>query len=354
MIWEFLTRHRHIPWQPEFAAWWPMHTTSAQRQSLLRLIAVAAEEHLPLSPLIAAWAEDERGVQRRRLRRLARLLKSGTPLPEAVEQVPGVLRDEDLLAIRFGAQSGTLTASVRALLDESPPEASDVARTFRSTLVYVAAVILLSLPVVAFFQISIAPQMHQIFAEYSLETPWALQWLEWLTGLVAKFWWLFALAALALIWPVFSARPGRYVRHTLLGRFVRPLRELRVADVLHKLSIALQAGRPIPGVLSTLARYHFDPAIRHKLLFVRNEVEQGADVWQSMASVDFLTEKEVNVVATSERIGNRPWILRQLAAGKRRRTSRLLARLSELVLPAVAMVIGAIVLLQALAVFQHF
>ena len=70
-----------------FASWWPRRTTSAQRQALLRLIAIATEERLPLIPLLEAWAEDERGVQRRRLQRLLKILKGGGSLPDAVEQV---------------------------------------------------------------------------------------------------------------------------------------------------------------------------------------------------------------------------------------------------------------------------
>src|SRR5688572_20959947 len=99
--------------------WWPWYTTAMQRQSLLRLIVVATEENLPLPPLIEKWAEDETGVQRRRLRRLARLLQEGRALPAAVEEVPGVLSEEDLLALRFDAQSGTRTAAVREALAES-------------------------------------------------------------------------------------------------------------------------------------------------------------------------------------------------------------------------------------------
>jgi type IV pilus assembly protein PilC len=121
--------------------------------------------------------------------------------------------------------------------------------------------------------------------------------------------------------------------------------------VLEKLSVSTAAGRPIAGALSTLARYHFDPAIRNKLLFVRNEVEQGADVWQSMATAGLITPPEVRVLETAERVGNRPWALEQLAAGKERRAMRRLDRLSELLLPMLIVAMGAIVLFQALSVF---
>ena len=64
---------------------WRGRATAAPRQSLLRLIAVAAEENLPLAPLLEAWSENEWPAQKRRLRRLARLLVHGTALPDALD-----------------------------------------------------------------------------------------------------------------------------------------------------------------------------------------------------------------------------------------------------------------------------
>src|SRR4051812_31451754 len=87
--------------------YWPGASTRVQQRSLLRLILAASEDGIPLSQLIEAWSEDESGAQSGRLLRLASLLKEGMPLPEAIEAVRGVLSDEDVLAVRFGAQSGS-------------------------------------------------------------------------------------------------------------------------------------------------------------------------------------------------------------------------------------------------------
>jgi type II secretory pathway component PulF len=329
----------------------PWYTAASQRRTLLRLIAVAIEEKLPLAPLVAALAQDERGPQSYRLRRLARLLDRGTPLADAVEMVPGVLRDEDVLTIRFDAQSGTLTTAVREALDDSKRLHVTRSRRPRNALIYFCIVVALAVPVVAFMQIRIVPEMNMILHDFDINAPWALEWSVWLSNISVHYWWIGALAILLLLWSAFSMRPGRFIRHALLGRFFPPLRELHAADVLQKLGIALEAGRPVSGALSTLARYHFDPSVRHKLLFVRNEVEQGADVWQSLCAVDMLTEPNVRAIATAQRIGNRPWTLKQLAFGKRRRTVWQLERLSELLLPAFAFALGAFVLLQGLSMF---
>jgi type II secretory pathway component PulF len=330
---------------------WPWRTTSAQRQSLLRLIAVATEENLALSPLIDAWAEDERGAQRRRLRSLAQFLKGGTPLPDAVEAVPGVLSDEDVLAIRFGAQSGTLAATARQTLENIPSPTAGRPTRFRRAVDYFVTVVVVGSVIVTFIQIKIAPAMSKILEDYDMQDPAVVEWSRSLTIAIGHYWYLALFALFALLWLTFSPRPGRLLRRTFLGRLLFPLRELRAADVLQQLSLATAAGRPITGTLSTLARFHFDPTVRHKLLFVRNEVEQGADVWQSMAAAGLVTPPEVRVLQSAEQIGNRSWALRQLALGKKRRTVRRLDRLSEFVLPVLVIALGAFVLFEALTVF---
>ena len=113
--------------------------------------------------------------------------------------------------------------------------------------------------------------------EFRTEVPAAFAWSMQAARVFASIWWVLALACLAIGWCLVSTKVGRFVRHSIFDRWLRSAREIYSADVLRKLEIASAAGRPIPGALSTLARYHFAPQIRHKLLFVRNEVEQGAD-----------------------------------------------------------------------------
>jgi general secretion pathway protein F len=323
----------------------------SQRLALLRLIAVATEEHLPLSPLLDAWAVDQGGVQGRRVQRLSLLVKEGTPLPDAVEQVPGVLRDEDVLAIRFGAQSGTLAASLRDSIDQLSQQSRGRMPTFRATLLYGATVGVVFLLISIFIYIKIIPDINAILEDFDLPQPRPLTWSVRLALLMERFWWLAALVLLVLLWSAFSAWPGRFFRDAVVGRWFRSLRELRAADVLAKLSLAATAGRPISGALSTLARYHFDPLMRHKLLLARNEVEQGADVWQTLAAAGMLTPPEERLLSMADRFGNRAWTLRQLAEGKKRRTRRWLGWVSELALPALVFLLGAFVLFQALSLF---
>jgi type II secretory pathway component PulF len=336
---------------PTFRKLWPRRATLPQRLALLRLIAVATEERLALAPLLEAWAADQSGAQRDRVFRLAHFLKSGTPLPDAVEQVPRLLRDEDVLAIRFGAQSGILAASVRQSIDELNAELDDRRPTVRGAFAYAGVLALVFFAISLFYYIKIVPAINNILADYDIERPPALAWNIEFADVVSSYWWLAALLLAALAWLFFSAKRGRAVREALFGRVFRAWRQLRWADVLEKLSLASAAGRPMPGALSTLARYHFDPRIRRELLFARNEVEQGADVWPTLAAAGLLSPAEERLLDVSERVGNRSWALDKLAANKKRRVRRRLRVWSALTLPIIALVFGGYVLAQALSLF---
>jgi type II secretory pathway component PulF len=71
-----------------------------------------------------------------------------------------------------------------------------------------------------------------------------------------------------------------------------------------------------------------------------------------MAKLGLLSPPEVHALETAERIGNRSWVLNQLARLKKRRTARRLAHLSELTLPLVILLMGAFVLFQAVGIFS--
>jgi general secretion pathway protein F/type IV pilus assembly protein PilC len=325
--------------------------TAADRRSLLRLIAVAAEERISLMPLLEAQTRDARGTHRRRMARLLKNWDSKISLVSAIEQTPRLLTDEQLLAIQFGTQMGALARSLRAQIAREDIQLP-LRMSLRRTIWYCAGTFLAILAVSFFIHIKLSDIFPKIYGDFGVEVPpivgIAKSWN--LAVLLEQFWWIGALLALLVVWSYFSTWPGRFLRNSIVPRFSRPIRELRATDLLDKLRLAVEAGRPLAGALSTLARYHYDPAIRRKLLFVRNEVEQGADVWESMESVGLLNDPEQRALATAEKLGNRDWVLDLLARNKQRKSQRRLERLAELLWPACIVLLGALVLVQCLAV----
>ena len=118
---------------------------------------------------------------------------------------------------------------------------------------------------------------------------------------------------------------------------------------MNLLSVSLRAGRPLAGALSTLARYHYDTLIRHKLLFVRNEIEQGADIWESMATARLLSTQESRALDCSTSSETRAWSMNQLAKLRRDQVSGRLELFTMILQVVVILMLAAAVLLVALA-----
>ncbi|WP_254510197.1 type II secretion system F family protein [Anatilimnocola floriformis] len=259
---------------------------------------------------------------------------------------PGVLRDEDILTLRFDAQSGTRTAALRASLDHPAATGFQTWLYFSTMFIYFGTVLPISLASFLFAQLRVLPRLEKIFGEFGMRKPalfaWSVNSLEPYSNqlLIAAL-----LLLVAIIW-LFGTRTGRRLRWSIAARLFRSLREVHAADVLQKLRVAATAGRPIPGALSTLARYHFDPTIRHELLVVRNDLEQGLPVWQSMSAAGLLSSPEASLLVVAERQGSLTWALEQLVEVKRQRVAARLERAGEFLLPAFVLLMAVLVIIQ--------
>ena len=157
------------------------------------------------------------------------------------------------------------------------------------------------------------------------------------------------LSLLALAWFISAGPPKWYFRRLLSAHILRPVAQLRSADLLEFLALATRAGRPLASAISTLARYHYDTPIRQKLLFVRNEVEQGANLWQSLKTVRLITPAEARVMTLDSPIGTPDWTMKQLARAKRIRIAGRIETLFDWLEPACIVLLASAVLLIALA-----
>jgi type II secretory pathway component PulF len=337
------------------STWWPGDSRESMQRALLRILSVAHSERLDAAVLIANLAEEHRGSRRRRLRRLARRLTDGTSMVDALEQTPDVLRDEDVLAIRFAHETGTLAATYPQMVDRFEAAPGGVyARLCQST-VYFAIVLLTMVLLLSFLMVFIVPTLNHIHAEFGVAqfAPWPFRVLVATCDFVIDYWPLWILLGIIAVWLVWSPSSRRFFRRAVATGWIHDIAQARSAELLRLLSTAAEAGRPLPGALSTLARHHFDRSFRQKLLFARNEVEQGADVWASLVEARLLTPQESRALAQSSSDQSRVWTMRRLADWKQEQLGRRSAAVAAFIEPGVTLILAAVVLLVCGAVFSY-
>ncbi len=325
-----------------YVATWFGDSLATHQRSLLRLLSIAHHERLEFAPLVHCLADEHRGRYRWRLRRLAKHLESGTPLVEALEQTPDALSDDAVLALRFGSQSGTLSSAFDMLLPENQINASAKKnqRSLRSYWIVLAISIAILL---TFLMAVVAPTFERMFEDFGMELPVTLQILQAIYNVLTEYAALWILVLVIVLGVVSSSAARRVFRRDIAPLFVRPLAQHRTAELLKLLAIGIESGRPINGALSTLARYHFDGRFRQRLLFARNEIEQGVDSWQCLTDANLLTPQQSIALATAPSNEIRAWTLRSLATRKQDLAERRTALGVTLLHPLVILAFGAIV-----------
>jgi len=335
------------------SAWWPSDSTFSVQRSLLRLLAVAHRERLELVPLIRNFADEHRIVWRWRLRRLANRIEVGTPLVDAIEQTPDVLDEQHLLALRFATQSGILADAYQDLLQDPMTERQLAKTAILRVVVYAIAMVFVIALMASFLLSFVLPTIASLAEEFGVTTPWAISSQLKVSAWVSDYtWFLFGLIGLVAI-ACWCSRDLRRVIGRCL-RFCLPRLDLsqRPAELLRLLSLASKAGRPISGSLSTLARYHYDKTVRQKLLFIRNEVEQGANVWSCLCDSKLINTNEAEAIRHCTDGNMQAWTLRQLANSKSIATTNRMQQVAACAHPVVVIIFAAIVAWLSLGYFQ--
>ena len=326
------------------STWWPGESLDSMQYSLLSLLAVAHEERLDPKPLIAALADEHRGRYRRRLRLLAKRLDSKTTIVPALEKTPYALSDSVVLSLRFGSQSGILAQTYKQLIDTEKPQVDEYRTTQSNARGYSAVLAGTMALILTFFMFFIFPTIKKMFDEFELKLPIAFQSLAMFVELVSSSLLLVVLAFFALGWLVWSYRSRRFFRRQVADRVLGRSSLLRSSQLLRMLSVAVEAGRPLAGSLSTLAKYHFDKNIRQRLLSARNEVEQGVPAWTSLVDAKIISPDEFQALSASSSSRDQSWTLRQLATVKQAISDQRVLVRTAFIQPIVILIFASVVL----------
>ena len=342
--------HKRVPfWKKTgptwyLSTWWPCESLDSMQYSLLSLLAVAHEERLDPKPLIAALADEHRGRYRRRLRLLAKRLDSKTTIVPALEKTPYALSDSVVLSLRFGSQSGTLAQTYKQLIETAKPQVDESRTTQSNAQGYWAVLACTIALILLFLMFFISPTIKKMIDEFELMLPIAFRRLLMFMELVSSNSLLVVLAFFGVGWLVWSYRSRRFFRREVADRLFGRTSLLRSSQLLRMLSVAVEAGRPLAGSLSTLAKYHFDKDIRQRLLSARNEVEQGVSAWTSLVDAKIISPEEFQALSGSPTSRVQSWTLRQLAIAKLEISNQRVLVRTAFINPVVILIFASVVL----------
>ena len=328
-------RLRH-EWRRTWSTW----ATRDESAAVLRLIAASAAAGVPAATILDAWAEDGRGGQGTRLEKAARLLRQGATASEAAAGAPGLVQDDHAAALAFGEKIGLVEPVVQATLASDDLLDPTIRRSFRAALGYLATMLLLFLSVSGFMVWRVGPQLRKIFEDHGRPTmPSAMNGLFDIFFWLSIYWYVPFVLLLGLAIARFFPAAWRLV--------TRPFsRSRQVAAALDALAVADACGRPLRVAETALADCQVDPVLATRL----RKAAASDDAGRGLAIARLVTPDEAAEIDAAGEA--RPSVLERLAASRRTRSRRWATALAESLVPLVVLLMGALVLLQALAVFE--
>ncbi len=350
---------------------------STQQDSLLTILAIAAEGNMPLAPTVAAFADQYqgrypreyrglafdpfyhvesfadhfKGNYRGRIMNLAAELDSGRSVPDALASVRGVVSRDALLLARVGHQTGRLPQALR-MAASSRSSQLPIWTAIASRLAYLLAMLLIIQSIFGFMLYFIVPKFESIFKDFGVPLPQpTILLIEGSHFLIKYFFiwaWIPLLLLLLLVFLPFSF--AGWVNYDV-PFFDRFLRRRHMALILRCLSLAVAAGKPIEVALTTLASHYPTLWVRRKLINVDDQVQLGEPWISALERQGIIQTSDAQVLSSAAEVGNVAWALRELAeTGERRLAFRFQAVIQTL-FPLVVIGLGLVVGFLAIAFF---
>jgi type II secretory pathway component PulF len=324
---------------------------ATQQYGLLWLLTVSAERSMPLTPAIEAFARERRGTYGQRAKRLAALLNSGLPLPDALDRCPGLLPAQAAPMVRVGYETGTLAAALRQAATHCDFQ-TPVWAALTGKISYLLLAPVFGTSILIFIMIKIVPSFEKIFKDFGATLPTVTQCLVEISSVFVCYWYLFAPFYLLAIGLLMHA-VARYFGWSQwdppgIARLTRRLDSARILDTL---ALVARQQRPLWEGIAALAQSYPKSDIRRRLSQAMGDIQAGGDWCESLRRRDLIRQPELAILQAAQRVGNLSWALHEMADSTRRRLGYRVQAIAQFLFPPIVICMGLIVMFIVVALF---
>lgn len=340
---------------------------SARRQRGFRILAYieqAVRANLPLPQMIRAAAESERSVIRSRLQQLEYQLLDGASLSAALTHAVPEATDKAIALIHSAERSGNLAQTLHQIINEHRQLTPN--RVFDSSFhrVYTLFVFAMVGLVTWMLMIFVMPKFQAIMRDFRIPLPAATQLLlRWGLSVTTVLGIMGLIALVSMLVQVGRDTFSPSLRITnplkdLIDLAIWPLpmlgrmqRDRGLADVCGMLAAATRVGRPIQLAIVESAQPHLNSVLRGRLLNWAERINAGEPL-DAAARAAWLPGLLAGTLATARSSANLPAAFEFLARYYGGQFSRTWTIIRNSILPAIALLMGLLVLGIALSLFM--
>lgn len=310
-------------------------------------------------PLVSCFHALGKTVESPTLKRIceetSKQLARGHTVSNCLKGYPEAFTDFHVHLTSVGEQTGNLSEVLGhiATFEESRER---LGHKVRSALLYPTIVAVVALIGLVFVLPFVLEGIFEVIRDSGTEPPLLTKLVMGLSAAISSpFGWLgFAVFFGLLFAPLKRLLLGARWRPFLLGvpGLGTCLRTASSARFASALSICLKSGLNIQRSLALAARSTGDPLLKEKLPHLKQSVEEGSTLSESLASVGFFTPLFVEIVASGEEVGRTDemlaWLSESLEKDLEQDLQTYASLLEPLMLLMVGLIVGVIVIATAL------
>ena len=289
-------------------------------------------------------------------------VQAGLPLSEVLREHPKYFDDLYCDLVKSGESSGALDAIFdRLAIYKEKAEA--LKSKIKKAMFYPVAVIVVASIVTSILLIFVVPQFAEIFAGFGAELPAFTQFVLGLSELMQAYWWVVLGGIIATGFAVKKTYATNLKFRTMMDGVIIKLpvigsilNKAAVARYARTLSTTFAAGVPLIEALESAAGASGNEVYKNAILYIREEVSSGMQMYIAMKQTGQFPEMVVSMVSIGEETGSLDSMLSKVANIYEQEVDDavdgLTALLEPLIMAVLGVVIGGLIIAMYLPIFQ--
>ena len=289
-------------------------------------------------------------------------IQAGLPLSEVLREHPKYFDELYCDLVKSGEASGALD-SIFDRLAIYKEKAEALKSKIKKAMFYPIAVLVIASIVTSILLIFVVPQFAQIFAGFGAELPAFTLFVLGISELMQDYWWIVLGVVLGtgyLIKKTYAKNlqfrtwmDGLILKAPVIGNI---LNKAAVARYARTLSTTFAAGVPLIEALESAAGASGNEVYKNAIMYIREEVSSGNQMYLSMKQTDRFPEMVVQMVSIGEESGALDSMLSKVANIYEQEVDDavdgLTALLEPMIMAVLGVVIGGLIIAMYLPIFQ--
>ncbi len=328
----------------------------AELALVTRQLASLSQSGMPLEEsLLAVSQQNDTPRTKSILLGVRAKVMEGYTLADGLSDFPQAFPELYRATVAAGEQSGHLDVVLERLADYTEAR-QELRQNVMNAMVYPAALIVLSVGIIAFMLATVVPRIVGVFENTAAELPGLTSGLIATSDFLRDHWLLLLIGigvvGYGLWWLLQQEGPRRrwhrfLLRLPIAGRLTRGINTARFTRTL---SILAGSGVPILESLKIAAEVIENVPMREAVTEATIKVREGASISKSLAQSRLFPPMTIHLVSSGESSGKLEEMLARAAAGQEREVDGLIATLLGILQPLLIVVMGGIVLTIVLAI----